>query len=91
MIARKRSVPAVALFPLVALLAACGGSHKATGVFAVKQGMSKQQVRTVAGPPYRSGPNCWLYHASKQGTSIDGMRFCFTNGEVSRIKISMHL
>lgn len=24
------------------------------------------------GMPYRAGPNCWLYHATKKGTSADG-------------------
>jgi len=75
---------------LVAVLAGCGGSHKASGVFAVKNGMTKQQVQKVAGTPYRAGANCWLYHASKKGTSIDGMRFCFTNGHVSLIQTAVH-
>jgi hypothetical protein len=73
----------------VGTLPGCGG-NKATGVFAVEKGMSKQQVQKLAGSPYRSGPNCWLYHASKKGTSIDAMRFCFTNGQVTLIQTGVH-
>ncbi len=87
---RNFSFLALALVVLVGVLAGCGGS-KATGVFAVKKGMTKQQVQKLAGSPYRSGPNCWLYHASKKGTSIDGMRFCFSNGQVSLVQTSVHL
>lgn len=78
-------------FALVAVLAGCGSSYKASGVFAVKNGMTKQQVRSVAGTPYRPGPACWLYHVSKPGTTIDGMRFCFTGGRVSLIQTAQHL
>jgi hypothetical protein len=52
--------------------------------------MSKQEVEKLAGHPYRAGPNCWLYHASKSGTSIDGMRFCFTSGRVSELQTAVH-
>lgn len=86
----KTTAAAAALVATLAL-AGCGGSHKASGVFAVKKGMTKQQVRGVAGSPYRAGPNCWLYRATKPGTSIDGMRFCFTNGHISLIQTSVHL
>ena len=61
-----------------------------TGVFAVAKGMTKAQVTKLAGKPYRAGPRCWLYHASKAGTSIDGMRFCFTNGRVSLVQTAVH-
>lgn len=72
------------------LLAACGGSQRA-GVFAVKKGMTKEQVQKLAGRTYRSsGPDCWLYHASRHGTAIDGMRFCFTDGKVSGIQTAVH-
>jgi hypothetical protein len=85
---------AVLLMPLVILsvfLVGCGGSHKATGVFAVKKGMTKQQVRKLAGPTYRgSGRDCWLYRPSKKGTAIDGMRFCFSDGKVSAIQTAVH-
>ena len=78
------------LIAVVMLLAACGNSHKTTGVFAVKKGMTPAQVRSVAGSPYRVGGRCWLYHATKSGTSIDGMRFCFMHGKVSRTQTSLH-
>jgi len=42
--------------------------------------------RMEHGMPYRAGPNCWLYHATKKGTSADGMRFCFTFGRLSVIQ-----
>ena len=77
------------LFVLVAVLAGCG-SKKPSGVFAVKQGMTKNQVRSLAGIPYRAGPTCWLYHASKEGTAIDGMRFCFTNDQVTLVQTAVH-
>jgi len=74
----------------VVVLVGCGAA-KQSGVFAVKSGMTKQQVQKIAGTPYRAGPNCRQYHASKKNTSIDGMRFCFTNGRVSQIQTAMHL
>jgi len=82
------------LLPLplvVVLLAACGSSQKVSGVFAVKKGMTQAQVRSLAGSPYRVGGECWLYHATKDGTSIDGMRFCFKHGKVSRVQTAGHL
>ena len=78
------------LLVLVAVLSGCGSSHKAAGVFAVKEGMTKQQVQNAAGSPYRSGAKCWLYHASKKGTAIDAMRFCFVNGQVALIQTGVH-
>jgi hypothetical protein len=87
---RKVSFLPTSLLVLVGALAGCGAS-KATDVFAIKNGMTKQQVQKLAGSPYRLGRNCWLYHASKEGTTIDGMRFCFTNGHVSLIQTSAHL
>jgi outer membrane protein assembly factor BamE (lipoprotein component of BamABCDE complex) len=87
---RNFSFLALGLVVLVAVLAGCGDST-ASGVFAVKKGMTKQQVQKLAGSPYRFGPNCWLYDASKKGTSIDGMRFCFTQGQVSLVQTSVHL
>ena len=86
----KRKTPAIFLIAVAGLVAGCGG-HRAVGVFAVKRGMTQQDVRRVAGAPYRKGRDCWLYHASKRGTSVDGMRFCFTNGRVSLIQIAVHL
>jgi hypothetical protein len=76
---------------LATMLSGCDSSYKATGVFAVKKGMTKQQVQQVAGTPNRAAPNCWLYDASKNGTSIDSMRFCFTSGQVSLIQTGVHL
>jgi len=82
------------LLPLLVVvgLAACGSGHKATGVFAVKKGMTRAQVRSLAGipGPGQSGVGCWSYHATKKGTSIDGMRFCFTRGKVTRIQTAVH-
>jgi hypothetical protein len=77
------------LVGLAAALSACG-AHHSHNVFAVKLGMTKQQVRSTAGAPYRAGRRCWQYHAKKSGTSIDGMRLCFTNGRVSVKQISVH-
>lgn len=74
---------------VVAVSAGCGSGR--SGVFTVKNGMTMQQVRSAAGTPYRAGGKCWLYHTSKSGTSIDGMRFCFTNGRVSLIQTAQHL
>ena len=71
------------------VLVGCGAARP-NGVFAVKNGMTKQQVQKIAGTPYRAGQNCWLYHASKKNTSIDGMRFCFTNGRVSLVQTAVH-
>ncbi len=63
----RRKGLTIGLVTLTGLLAGCGG-HKAGGVFAVKRGMTQDQVRRVAGAPYRGGRNCWLYHAAKSGT-----------------------
>jgi hypothetical protein len=86
-----RPVLLIALVVLSVFLVGCGGSHKATGVFAVKKGMTRQQVRKLAGPNYRgSGRNCWLYPASKKGMAIDGIRFCFSEATVSEIQTAVH-
>jgi hypothetical protein len=83
----------VAVLAALPLLAACGG-HKSSGVFSVTKGMSRAQVIAIAGKPYRRGgavgPNCWFYRASKKGTSIDGMRFCFKAGRVSKVQFAVH-
>jgi len=63
-------------------------------VWAVQVGMSNTDVATVAGAPipWLSGPHCWSYHAGKQGTSIDGLTFCFDRtGRVADIKTAFHL
>jgi hypothetical protein len=87
--AMTRDSSLLALALLVALLASCGGS-KPFGVFAGKKGMTKQQVQKFAGSPDLRGPNSWLYHTSRNGSSIDGMRFCFTSGKVSLIQTAVH-
>jgi hypothetical protein len=87
------SVLCVLVFVGVLAVAGCGGSgKKATGVFAVKKGMTQEQVRKLAGLTYAgSGPNCWLYRVIPTPSSaVDGMRFCFTNGRVSRIQTAVH-
>jgi hypothetical protein len=82
-----------ALIPLLAavtaVLSGCG-ANDSRDVFAVKRGMTKQQVRATAGAPDRVGRRCWLYRAKKHGTSIDGLRVCFSDGRVSLKQISMH-
>ena len=87
---RIRPLIASVALGMVIVGAGCGG-HKASGVFSVKKGMTQQQVRKVAGAPDTRTPNCWLYHASKKGTPIDGMRFCFKNGRVSLVQTAIHL
>jgi hypothetical protein len=87
---RIRPLIASAALVVVIVAAGCGG-HKASSVFSVKKGMTQQQVRKVAGAPYTRTPNCWLYHASKKGTSIDAMRFCFKSGRVSLVQTGIHL
>jgi hypothetical protein len=61
-------------------------------VWAVKLGMTDREVATTAGPPipWRSGPRCWSYHATRAGTSIDGGAICFTLGRVSAIRLGEH-
>ncbi|MGD0167825.1 MAG: hypothetical protein ABSC51_11175, partial [Gaiellaceae bacterium] len=85
-----RPLIASAALGMVIVAAGCGG-HKVSGVFSVKKGMTQQQVRKLAGAPYARGSRCWLYHASKKGTPIDGMRFCFKNGRVSLVQTAVHL
>jgi hypothetical protein len=85
----SRSVSIAVLITITVALTACGPKHD--NVFAVKRGMTKQEVRATACAPSRTGRHCWLYHAKKHGTSIEGMRICFTDGRVSLKQISMHL
>jgi outer membrane protein assembly factor BamE (lipoprotein component of BamABCDE complex) len=88
---------AFALIVLAAALTGCG-SHTVTRTvtvqddpFAVKKGITKQQVQTVAGSPVAGSPpspgrDCWFYAPSEQGILIHAIRFCFTNGRVSLIQ-----
>jgi hypothetical protein len=61
-------------------------------VWAVRIGMSDREVASTAGAPipWRSGPHCWLYHASKAGTPIDRLRVCFKAGRVAAIQYGIH-
>jgi hypothetical protein len=61
-------------------------------VWAVKVGMTDRQVAAIAGAPvpWRSGPRCWQYRASRAGTSVDGLAVCFVSGRVSEIKTAVH-
>ena len=70
-------------------ISGCGvkNSHN---VFAVKRGMTEEQVRATAGAPDRISHRCWLYGVKKTGTSIDGLRVCFTDGRVSLTQVSLH-
>jgi outer membrane protein assembly factor BamE (lipoprotein component of BamABCDE complex) len=85
---------AIAALAVLFGLTACGGGS-AHDVFAVKKGMTRAEVLSTAGKPYRrNGPygrGCWFYRASKKGTSIDGMTFCFVNGRVSLVQTAVHL
>lgn len=88
------------------LLAGCGGHKAATATkteprrssaLAVKKGMTEEQVRALAGEPQVAGPRCWLYrfvlaNSGNQisGSSIDGVRLCFTHGRVSLVQTSLH-
>src|SRR5687768_4101240 len=61
-------------------------------VFQVQTGMTRTQVESLAGKPYRSGPNCSLYHATKSDEpNVTGMRICFTDDHVTKTQISVHL
>jgi hypothetical protein len=55
--------------------------------------MPDRQVASVAGAPipWLSGPNCWAYHTTQAGPSIDGRSFCFTAGRVTLIRTAYHL
>jgi hypothetical protein len=57
-----------------------------------KSGMTDVEVADAFGAPipWNSGPSCWLYHASKAGTSIDRVQVCFVNGVVSHVYLGMH-
>jgi outer membrane protein assembly factor BamE (lipoprotein component of BamABCDE complex) len=60
-------------------------------VFDVQQGMTERQVTALAGSPATLHENCWFYRASKAGTSIDGITFCFAGGRVATIQTATHL
>ena len=59
--------------------------------------MTRAQVRALAGNPQVAGPRCWLYRfvlndgtTQMNGSSIDGMRLCFTDGRVSLVQTAVH-
>ena len=60
-------------------------------VFTVKEGMTKVEVRKLAGTPWREGSRCWVYREVKPATNIVGMRFCFTRERVTLVETSLHL
>ena len=61
------------------------------GVFFVTKGMTRQQVRALAGKPYRAGALCWLFHATDAARpNVIGMRICFADDHVSKTQISVH-
>jgi hypothetical protein len=64
----------------------------AADVWGVRIGMTDRQVTELAGAPvpWLSGPHCWVYKKNKPGTSIDGARYCFTDGRVSAVQTSVH-
>jgi outer membrane protein assembly factor BamE (lipoprotein component of BamABCDE complex) len=100
---RKRlSALGLALGVLTMALTGCDGPTVTPTVtvalkpdpFAVKRGMTKQQVRTLAGDPLVGSPpapgrDCWFYAPSKKDITIHAIRFCFTNGRVSLIRASI--
>jgi hypothetical protein len=65
---------------------------KPGNAWVVKVGMTNREVVASAGAPvpWMSGPHCWFYRASKPGTSIDGLGFCFASGRVTAIKTAVH-
>jgi hypothetical protein len=94
-VARSRIVPALHEgMPLIHALDVFERKVCPAGdVWAVQTGMSDREVAALAGPPipWRSGPHCWNYHASKSGTSIDALAFCFDRtGHVAAIKTGVH-
>jgi hypothetical protein len=80
------------LLALVAAVAAtaagCLGSDSAS-VVDVKQGMTMQGVRALAGEPDRVGPRCWIYQPSSLDAD-DGRRLCFQRGRVSLVQFIVH-
>jgi len=94
-VARTRVVPAYHEgMPLVHALDVFERRICSAGdVWAVQKGMSDREVASLAGHPipWRSGPNCWNYDASKVGTSIDALAFCFDRtGHVAAIRTRVH-
>ena len=102
----KRSIACLCLVALAdSILTACGG-HKTgrtttqptpSAPLAVKKGMTKAQVRALAGEAQVAGSDCWLYrfvlkNSGNQlnGSSINGMRSCFTHGRVSLVQTAQH-
>jgi len=79
----------------VIALTGCGGQH---GVWSVRTGMSREEVRARLGAPevvvhaaFEHGRElCWTYPARKKGTSIEGRNFCFHQGRVAHIGTSNH-
>jgi hypothetical protein len=63
-----------------------------TNVWGVVAGMTDRQVVAIAGAPVPglSGPRCWVYKHNKPGTSVDGARYCFTDGRVTLVQTAVH-
>jgi hypothetical protein len=88
----SRVLAGVLLVAAVAL-AGCGAHHPsvATRTAKVRVGMTRADVRRVAGTPRHEGPRCWLYRWVPQaGSAEDGRRICFADGRVARIQIAVH-
>jgi hypothetical protein len=83
------------------ILPACGSKTALTETvrmppdpLAAKTGMTKAQVRAIAGPPdipspYPSGRDCWMYFPHKSGINVHTLRICFVSGRVAMIQTPM--
>jgi hypothetical protein len=69
-------------------LTACGitTSQKATTAAHIRSGgQTKEDVRAAAGFPDRLSGRCWIYFATNPSPAR--IRYCFTNGRVSFLRM----
>jgi hypothetical protein len=72
--------------------ASCGGKEAAQKISAyhIKKGMTKKDVRSVAGAADRTTRRCWIYFATKPKPHPSRVRICFRHGRVSFNRIVVY-
>lgn len=84
-ISARRTVSSIAVVvPLLALLAGCGSSGRS--IDRARIGMTKKQVRSKVGAPYRIDRSCWFV----RGAGGAAVKICFAAGEVQSIQAVQH-
>jgi hypothetical protein len=77
---------ALAALSLSILASGCGGHSRKLDASAIRVGMSKPQVKRVAGTPSRTTQHCWIYRLPHPTADLDARRVCFADGRVAVIQ-----